>query len=177
MVQSALRLIAERGVQGTSFADVLERSGAPRGSVYHHFPGGKDEMVAAAMTYMATEGRAVLKGLAGSDVAGVVTGFVDMWRQLIRSGDFVVGCSVVGVTVTAESDVLRSGAGTVFEVWAADLQQLLIDAGVEDAAAAGFAWMLIASTEGAVVVSRARRDISVLDAVEAQLLDQAARLT
>ena len=48
MVLSALYLFAERGVQGTSIADVLERSGAPRGSVYHHFPGGKDEIVSAA---------------------------------------------------------------------------------------------------------------------------------
>ncbi len=58
MAQSALWLIAERGVHGMSIADVLERSGAPRGSVYYHFPGGKDEMVLAAMeTWPPTPGR------------------------------------------------------------------------------------------------------------------------
>ena len=66
MVLSALYLIAERGVQGTSIADVLERSGAPRGSVYHHFPGGKNEIVGAAMEYMATDARVPLRALHGS---------------------------------------------------------------------------------------------------------------
>ena len=42
-------LLAQKGVQGTSFMDVLEATGAPRGSLYHHFPGGKDELVLAAM--------------------------------------------------------------------------------------------------------------------------------
>ena len=48
MIEAAMYLIASKGVQATSFADVLKASGAPRGSVYHHFPGGKDELVLAA---------------------------------------------------------------------------------------------------------------------------------
>src|SRR3712207_8589123 len=39
---------SERGVQGTSFADVLEHSGAPRGSIYHHFGGGKTQLAEEA---------------------------------------------------------------------------------------------------------------------------------
>ena len=49
MIESAVTLLAMRGLQGTAFSDVLERSGAPRGSIYHHFPGGKDELVDAAI--------------------------------------------------------------------------------------------------------------------------------
>src|SRR5258708_35337993 len=87
MVLSALYLIAECGVQGTSIADVLERSGAPRGSVYHHFPGGKDEIVGAAMEYMATDARVPLRALHRCDVAGIVTGFINLWRGgLARRG-------------------------------------------------------------------------------------------
>jgi TetR/AcrR family transcriptional regulator, lmrAB and yxaGH operons repressor len=177
MVRSALRLIAERGVQGTSFADVLERSDAPRGSVYHHFPGGKDEMVTAAMNFMATEGRAAITSLQGRDARGVVTGFVDIWRRLLETQDFRVGCSVLGVTVTAETDAPREAAAHVFETWAADLQALLVDAGIEPPTAADFSWMLIAATEGAVAVARARRDLTVLDTVEAQLLALPALVT
>ena len=44
MIESAATLLAMRGVQGTAFSDVLERSGAPRGSIYHHFPSGKDQL-------------------------------------------------------------------------------------------------------------------------------------
>lgn len=49
MVESAVELLARRGLLATSFSEVLERSGAPRGSVYHHFPGGKDELVGSAL--------------------------------------------------------------------------------------------------------------------------------
>ena len=75
---------------------MLERSSAPRGSVYHHFPGGKDEMVAAGMDLMASDGRATLARLGGADVAGIVSGFVGMWRRLLEAGNYVVGCSVLG---------------------------------------------------------------------------------
>src|SRR5918995_78876 len=51
MIESAAVLFRERGVHGTSFSDVLEHSGAPRGSIYHHFPGGKTELAAEAVRW------------------------------------------------------------------------------------------------------------------------------
>ena len=44
MIESAARPYSSRGVQGTSFADVIAASGAPRGSIYHHFPQGKQQL-------------------------------------------------------------------------------------------------------------------------------------
>ena len=49
MIEGAVTLLALRGLEGTAFRDVLERSGAPRGSIYHHFPNGKDQLVEAAI--------------------------------------------------------------------------------------------------------------------------------
>jgi AcrR family transcriptional regulator len=46
MIQSAALLFREHGYSGTGFRDVIEHSGAPRGSIYHHFPGGKEELAA-----------------------------------------------------------------------------------------------------------------------------------
>uniref|UniRef100_UPI001892272F TetR/AcrR family transcriptional regulator n=1 Tax=Catenulispora rubra TaxID=280293 RepID=UPI001892272F len=48
MVQAAKQLMRERGYNATAFSDVLKLSGAPRGSVYFHFPGGKTELAIAA---------------------------------------------------------------------------------------------------------------------------------
>ena len=173
MVLSALYLIAERGVQGTSIADVLERSGAPRGSVYHHFPGGKDEIVGAAMEYMATDARVPLRALRGSDVAGIVTGFINLWRGVLTKSEFAAGCATAGVTVSGESETARAAARKVFEVWIADLTELLEAAGVDPSKAADFAWMLFASTEGALVFARAEHSMRALDLVEQQLLASA----
>ena len=49
MIEGAVRLLALHGLQATSFNEVLELTGAPRGSIYHHFPGGKDELISAAV--------------------------------------------------------------------------------------------------------------------------------
>ena len=176
MVLSALYLIAERGVQGTSIADVLERSGAPRGSVYHHFPGGKDEIVGAAMEYMATDARVPLRALHGSDVAGIVTGFINLWRGVLTRSEFAAGCATAGVTVSGESETARAAARKVFEVWIADLTEMLEAAGVDRSKAADFAWMLFASTEGALVFARAEHSMRALDLVEQQLLSLGATL-
>src|SRR5438874_10425260 len=51
MIQSALVLMGEQGVEATSFSQVIEHSGAPRGSIYHHFPGGKDQLIEEATRY------------------------------------------------------------------------------------------------------------------------------
>jgi TetR/AcrR family transcriptional regulator, lmrAB and yxaGH operons repressor len=50
MVNGAISLLAEKGVQGTSFAVVTEATKTPRGSIYHHFPGGKNELIEEAVT-------------------------------------------------------------------------------------------------------------------------------
>ena len=49
MVEGAMALLARRGLHATSFSEVLAATGAPRGSLYHHFPGGKDQLVAEAV--------------------------------------------------------------------------------------------------------------------------------
>ncbi len=174
MAKAALGLIAERGVGGTSIADVLERSGAPRGSVYHHFPGGKDEMVLAAMEYMANEARAPLAALKGADVAGIITGFVNLWRHVLLRSDFAAGCASAGVATSAESDELRAAARRVFEAWTGDLAGLFVHTGMERSKANDLAWMLFASTEGALIFARSERSMRAMDLVERQLLDLAA---
>lgn len=169
MVRSAITMIARRGVQGASFAEVLSHSGAPRGSIYHHFPQGKDEMIAAALDYMATDGLAVLDKLDGADVDAVIDGFVGMWRAVLERSRYEVGCSVAGVTVTADSDSLRRAARRVFETWAKRLTELLAAAGMPRRDCPDFAWTMIAATEGAVIIARAQGRMRQLDVIGQQL--------
>jgi TetR/AcrR family transcriptional repressor of lmrAB and yxaGH operons len=170
MARSALLLIAERGIGGVSIADVLAHSGAPRGSVYHHFPGGKDDLVLAAMEVMATDARAPLAEMKGRGVAGIIRGFVDLWRGVLVRSDFEAGCASAAVATTAESAELQAAARRVFEAWTADLTDLFQDAGLERQRAADLAWMLFASTEGALIFARSDKSMRAMDLVEQQLL-------
>src|SRR5271154_6350078 len=61
MVKGAARLLATKGVEGTSFAEVLDATGTPRGSIYHHFPGGKSELVHAALDLVSTRALGVME--------------------------------------------------------------------------------------------------------------------
>jgi AcrR family transcriptional regulator len=169
MIRSAIALFAERGVQGTSLADVIAHSGAPRGSIYHHFPGGKDELVRAVLTAMAADGPRTLAPLEGRDAVGVIGGFLDGWGRILQASDFASGCSVLGVTVTTEQDDVRASAGAVFDSWAVELARLLREGGVADGSERALAWALIAGAEGAVAVCRAQRSMEPLEAVRSQL--------
>ena len=169
MIRSAIALFAERGVQGTSFADVIAHAGAPRGSIYHHFPAGKDELVRAVLETMAAVGPRALAPLEGRDAAGVIDGFLDGWKRTLEASDYTSGCSVLGITVTAEDADLRAAAGDVFGAWAAELARMLHGGGVAEPSAQPLAWTLISGAEGAVAVCRAQRSMEPLEAVRTQL--------
>jgi TetR/AcrR family transcriptional repressor of lmrAB and yxaGH operons len=172
MIGGAVRLLAQQGLQGTSFAEVLQLTGAPRGSVYHHFPGGKNQLVTAALDTAGEHALSVLNGLAGASAEQITEAFLGQWRLLLERTGLGMGCAVLAVTVAADSPELLEKAGTVFRSWRARLAELLEQGGLSPEFAATFAVTLVASTEGAVVLSRAERSIEPFDTVAGFLLDQ-----
>src|SRR2546421_9466976 len=89
MIQSAMLLMGENGVEATSFSQVLEHSGAPRGSIYHHFPGGKAELIEEATRH---GGEFLAAGLAAAaeqeDPVAAVDAVADFWRAVLDQSDF-----------------------------------------------------------------------------------------
>ena len=168
MIDSAAVLVARHGSRGTSFSEVLEASGAPRGSLYHHFPQGKEQLVHAAVEAAGGRSLALLAELDGLPAREVASRFLGMWRSLLTATDFGVGCAVAAVTVDAESDALLERAGEVFRAWRSRLAELLTAGGVSADRAAPLAAMLVGASEGGVLLARAERDIAVFDAVAAE---------
>lgn len=164
MIGGAARLLAERGLQETSFSEVLKLTGAPRGSIYHHFPEGKDQLVRHAVEAAGDRLRARLEQLRGRPAEEVAAGFLAMWRHLLVEADFRIGCSATAVTVATVSTDLLDSASNVFREWTDTLASLLTDGGIPADAAQGAATLLIAGSEGAVVLSRAQRAIDPFDA-------------
>jgi TetR/AcrR family transcriptional repressor of lmrAB and yxaGH operons len=171
MIAGAVRLLAQQGLQATSFSEVLALTGAPRGSIYHHFPGGKDQLVAAAVDAAGAHALDILAPLAGSDPATVTETFLGLWRLLLERTGTTVGCAVLAVTVATRSDELLDQAGSVFRDWRTRLGELLAAGGHPDPDA--FAATLIAAGEGAVVLARAARSLEPFDAVAGYLLARA----
>src|ERR1700689_626480 len=130
MVESAVVLLAKSGYQGASFTEVLADSGAPRGSIYHHFPDGKEQLIAAAIDYAGARAVQLLDALSGRGAVEIVDGFMAMWRSVLESSSFTAGCPVLAVTVSADSRRLLKNAGDVFRSWQARLAELLRSAGL-----------------------------------------------
>jgi AcrR family transcriptional regulator len=176
MVQSAVVLLAKKGVQATSFSEVLEASGAPRGSLYHHFPGGKDELIAGAIDLAGDGAIALLDGLEGRPNAEILDEFLAMWRSVLNRSQFSAGCSVLAVTIAPSSPELLDHAAAVFRAWRGRLSELLRAGGLADADARRFATTVVAASEGAVVLSRAEQSFEAFDLVSDDLRAQLATL-
>jgi TetR/AcrR family transcriptional repressor of lmrAB and yxaGH operons len=176
MVASTVDLLARRGLQLTSFSEVLDRSGAPRGSVYHHFPDGKDQMIGAALD--AAGGRAIelLDQKAGAPAEEISSWFLHIWREVLIRGKFEAGCAVLAVAVAADSPELLEQTARVFRAWRRRLAELLEQGGLRPEDAQRFAAVLIASSEGAVVLARAEHSLEPFDLVADQLIDQVRAL-
>jgi TetR/AcrR family transcriptional regulator, lmrAB and yxaGH operons repressor len=172
MVEAAVRLLATRGLEGTSFAEVLELSGAPRGSIYHHFPGGKDELVTEAVALARERAMAYLEEQAGKPPREIAAAFLDLWRSVLTRSDLGAGCAVLAVTVATDDEDLLARTAEVFRGWRSRLAALLAEAGLPADLAARYAATLIASSEGAVVMARAEQSMEPFDLVAEQLLGE-----
>jgi TetR/AcrR family transcriptional repressor of lmrAB and yxaGH operons len=176
MVASAVDLLARRGLQSTSFSEVLERSGAPRGSVYHHFPGGKNQMIDSALDAAGSRAIELIERKAGAPADEVAAWFLHIWREVLIRGKFEAGCAVLAVAVAADSPELLDHTARVFRTWRKRLAELLEEGGLSSMDASRFAAVLVASTEGAVVLARAEQSIEPFDLVAEQLLAQVRQL-
>src|SRR5258706_16218094 len=114
MIDGAIRLLSQQGLQATSFGEVLELTGAPRGSVYHHFPGGKDQLVGAAVDRAGARALQTLDGKQGVSAEELTAVFLALWRELLVRSDCGAGCAVLAVTVATDSQKLLQNAGAVF---------------------------------------------------------------
>jgi AcrR family transcriptional regulator len=170
MIERTAALLAEKGLQGTSFSEVLEASGAPRGSLYHHFPGGKDELVLAALSHAGDQIMAPLNRLEGKSAAVVAQTFIGLWRAHLMKYKFRAGCAGVAITVAADSPVLLESVAEVFDNWRHRLSALLAKGGVPANRASAMSATLVAACEGAVQLSRAERSIIPFDLVAAEQL-------
>jgi TetR/AcrR family transcriptional regulator, lmrAB and yxaGH operons repressor len=172
MVEAAVRLLATKGLEGTSFAEVLELSGAPRGSIYHHFPGGKDELVTEAVALARDRAMSYLEEQAGKSPREIAAAFLALWRTVLTRSDLGAGCAVLAVTVATDDEELLARTADVFRGWRSRLAALLTDVGLSADEAARYAATLIASSEGAVVMARAEQSMEPFDLVAEQLLTQ-----
>jgi AcrR family transcriptional regulator len=165
MIASTALLMRERGARATSIDAVLEHSGAPRGSVYHHFPGGREQLLREATDYAGEYVARRLERAPVDDPLAALDSLIDEYRATLLATDFRAGCPVVAVAVESaeEGPDLRDYVVGAFDRWRQTIARGLAAAGIADARAEELAMLVVASFEGAVILSRAYRDLAPLE--------------
>lgn len=172
MVHSAAELQRSAGVNGVGFAEIITHSGAPRGSIYHHFPEGRIQLAVEATTYaaaaMAEDVRALLA--AAGDVHEALDAFIALWLDIMQRGDFQTGCAVAAAAMDSRSaPKLRAAAADGFHLWEELLDEALCMIGLTEARAQALSVTILAAIEGAIILSRADGSPDPLETVAGEL--------
>ncbi|MFJ9034246.1 TetR/AcrR family transcriptional regulator [Streptomyces sp. NPDC102274] len=170
MIESAVRLQRRHGVAGTAFADVLADSGAPRGSVYHHFPGGRAQLSELATRRSAEAVAENLEAWLADDVMRALDGLLPRWTHIMTEDEhYLSGCTVAaGALDPAPDSAARTAAAEGLHHWE-DLLASALETHVGDERARGLAVTCLAAIEGALIFVRAERSLRPLELVGEQL--------
>lgn len=178
MVLSAVALFRERGIAGTALSEVVEHSGAPRGSIYHYFPEGKAQLAAEATELAGRVMRTLIARATDTHgPTGAVRAIVAGTRQRLLDSDFDSGCPIAaGALEGGFAPEARDVAGAAFGSWEDALAGALREHGVRSDRADALATTIVCAVEGAIIVAKAQRSVRALDRVEERLLEDLALL-
>jgi len=171
LLNGARRLLAEKGYAGMELRDVAEVGKAPRGSIYHHFPGGKSQLAIEAAELEGREIRAAIeRSLEERGLGETLTMFGEMFRQRVKDKPERLGCPVAAAALARPEDpALAAAATAAFQSWEAPIAATLRDEGVAAKDAESFAGLVVSTIEGALIRARAAGDEAPLRSAVAGL--------
>lgn len=173
MVDTAARLYATQGYHGTGLGQVLAEAHAPKGSLYFHFPGGKEELAAEAIRASAETWRhAVLAVVESAPTpTRAIRAVCDLLATRLEASGFVDGCPIATIALEAApiSDPIHEAAAEAYRTWQSVIEARLVAQGAPAARAPRLATTILAAIEGALILAKAARSGEPLRRVGAEL--------
>ncbi|WP_405720291.1 TetR/AcrR family transcriptional regulator [Streptomyces sp. NBC_00046] len=173
MLNSATELFQRNGVAATALSDIVERSGAPRGSLYHYFPEGKSQIAAEATARAGRQLGAVVSLLTATHApVETIRLMVGHFRQQLIDSDYTAGCPAAPGALEggAGGSEARRAAGEAFTTWEATVSAAFWQRGLAAGEADALATLVISAIEGALVLGKAQQSARALDRVERALI-------
>lgn len=178
LVQTAVRLFRQRGFAATGLNEILRRSGAPRGSLYHYFPDGKEEIGAEAVRVAGTVVTATLENLLAQTEGGAdfVRAYASLLARWIVASDYRDGCPIATTLLETTPDSVRiAEAGrAALLAWTDVIARAFERDGLPRQAALEHAQVVVAGVEGALLLARVQRSTDAIEAVARVLARPAA---
>ncbi len=171
LLNGARKLLAEKGYAGMELRDVAEVGRAPRGSIYHHFPGGKRQLAVEAAELEGVEIRAgIERSLRERGLGETLTMFGEIFRRRVKDRPERLGCPVAAAALARPEDpALAAAATAAFLSWEAPIAAALEEEGVSPKDATTFAGLVVSTIEGALIRARAAGDEAPLKSAVAGL--------
>jgi AcrR family transcriptional regulator len=158
MVSASEDLISHRGY-GVTMLDIIERADAPRGSIYHHFPNGKQELASEVARKVEQEIQGLVEYMAAkvADPAQFLIRLVGHHRKRLVNSDYELGCPLTGIVTGGEIETEELGAaiGATYTTWQNAIANALISKGLPPVESAQLASTTVAGIEGCIIVARA----------------------
>lgn len=177
MIRTAAGLFRAQGYHATGLNQVLAEGGLPKGSLYFHFPGGKEQLAVESLRLSGEElGTGIAAALASTpEPAAALDRILALLGEHLVATDFREGCPVatVALDAAAQSEPIRTACAGVYDSWEGLVAQHLRAAGIDGAD--GLATVLVAAVEGAILLARTRRDVTPLQTVGTHLRPLLAR--
>ena len=157
MLEAAISLMRRTGLSGAAMNEVIRQSHAPKGSMYHYFPGGKQQLAAEAIELYASRVREFLEATLSSPrtPAGKIRALFEAFARRIEDSQFRASCAAgaVSLDLDAELEPLRRHVDAAFSGWVDTIaaQFRSRNARVADS----FAGLVLSTIEGAYIRSRA----------------------
>jgi len=172
-LSAAAKLFRQQGYHGTALHDILAAGGSPRGSLYFHFPRGKEEIGEAALTLAGEAVReAIAQAAASSESAEVFLTRIarGMASDLAKSG-YKEGCPIAttALETSAQSDVLGAATRTAFQTWETEIKRGLQRFGLASSDADLIATTALSQLEGALLLARTYRSLTPMHRAEQAL--------
>jgi TetR/AcrR family transcriptional repressor of lmrAB and yxaGH operons len=179
MILAASSLFQREGYDAASWRRLVKESGAPWGSTFHYFPGGKEQLGVEAIEWASRNVAAAIARCfpeGGHAADGVHKLFAGSAANLAKSG-YTAGCPVctVALETVPQSDTLGVACKNTFELWQMVVADGLVRCGISPNSAGALASTVLATFEGALVqsrVSQSREPLLVAATVLSRLFDQ-----
>jgi AcrR family transcriptional regulator len=171
LLNGARQLLAEKGYAGMELRNVAARGKAPRGSIYHHFPGGKTQLAREAAELEGTTIRDLIeRSLEERGLKETLAMFGEVFRRRVADHPERIGCPVAAAALARPEDAeLAATATAAFQSWERPIAAALRDEGVGAADAEAFAGLVVSTVEGALLRTRAAGERGPLDSAIAGL--------
>jgi TetR/AcrR family transcriptional repressor of lmrAB and yxaGH operons len=173
MLHTAAGLFQRQGYAGTGLKQLLDESGAPKGSLYFHFPEGKEQLAAESVALAGAElGSRMAEALAAAPGAGEgVMALAGLLARDLQDSGYRDGCPVATVALDAASDSepIRGACAGTYEAWQSGLAAFLTGHGVDGREAEGLAGLVLSALQGGLLLARVRRDADVVREVGARM--------